>query len=132
MNIEIENAIGSWLRTQTDFDGIAVHTGQSSDEIPGDQPIVVVSCENAESPVSGLYKSSMQITVSTPIVLEGALDTHRFLTAALRRSVDLSGVSAFFPEALAFSGRHLTSWSEARENDRLHTTAEIVIGVREI
>jgi hypothetical protein len=132
MNSEFENAIASWLRSQPAFDGVAVHTGQSSEEIPGDQPIVVVSCENAESAVAGLYRSSVQITASTPIVMESAIELHRVLTTSLRALVGLSGVSAFFPATLAFSGRHLTSWSEARENDRLHTTAEIVIGVREI
>jgi hypothetical protein len=61
-----------------------------------------------------------------------ALETHRTLTAALRTAANLSAVSTFFPPSLVFSGRHLTTWSESREDERLVTTAELVVGVREI
>ncbi len=132
MNLEIETAISSWLRSLPEFDGIAVHTGQSADEIPNDQPIVVVSCDSAESPVAKLYRATVQITLSTPVLLEEALETHRTLTAAIRTAANLSAVSTFFPPSLVFSGSHLTTWSESREDERLITTAELVVGIREI
>lgn len=132
MTLEIQNAVANYLHDLPELDGVAIHTATDDKEIPGDQPVVVVSCDNADSPVAGLYRATVQITLSTPAVIEDSLEMHRSLDASLRAGANLSGVSAFFPQALAFSGRHLTSWSEARENDRLHTTAEIVIGVQEI
>lgn len=132
MNLEVESSLAAWLRSQAAFDGVAVHTGQNNEEIPGDQPVLIVSCDNAESPVSGLYRATVNLTLSTPVVVDGSMDLHRSLASSLRAAGSLAGVASFFPSSLVFSGSHLSSVAEARENDRLHTTCEIILGVREI
>jgi len=132
MTLEIQNAVANYLHDLPELEGVGIHTSSDDKEIPGDMPVIVVACDNADSPVEGLYRATLQITLSTPAVIEDSLETHRSLAASLRAAASLSGVSAFFPQSLIFSGRHLSSWSESRENDRLHTTAELVIGIREI
>jgi len=132
MTLEIQNSVANYLHDIPELGGVGIHTSSDEREIPGDMPVIVVACDNADSPVAGLYRATLQITLSTPAVIEDSLETHRSLAASLRAAANLSGVSDFFPSTLVFSGRHLTSWSESRETDRLHTTVDIVIGVREI
>jgi hypothetical protein len=132
MTLDTQNAIVAYLRALPAMEGLTIHGATDDKEIPGDLPVIVVSCDNAESPVAKLYRATVQITLSTPVLLEDALETHRTLTAALRTAANLSAVATFFPPTLVFSGRHLTTWSESREDERLVTTAELVVGVREI
>ena len=132
MTLDTQNAIVAYLRALPAMEGLTIHGSTDDKEIPGDLPVIVVSCDNAESPVAKLYRATVQITLSTPVLLEDALETHRALTAALRTAATLSAVSTFFPPTLVFSGRHLTTWSESREDERLVTTAELVVGIREI
>jgi hypothetical protein len=132
MTLDTQNAVVAYLRALPLMEGLTIHGATDDKEIPGDQPCVVVACDNAESPVAGLYRATVQITLSTPVLLEDALETHRALATALRTAANLSAVSTFFPPTLVFSGRHLTTWTETREDERLVTTAEVVVGVREI
>jgi hypothetical protein len=133
MSLEVQHALASLFRAADEFDGIAIHASSDDKEIPGDQPAVVVVCDTAESPVAGLYRATVQITLSTPCLLQDGLETHRTLASVLRQQLgDLAQLSTHLPETLAYSGRHLTSWSDSREDERWLTTAELVLGIREI
>jgi len=133
MTLETELALVAYFRALPALEGCDIHSGQSDLEIPGDQPAIVVSCSNAESPVENLYRATVQISLSTPCILADALETHRSLASILRPALSLTGsVAAAFPAHLAYSGRHLTTWTESREDERYLTTAEMLIGVREI
>lgn len=132
MTLETQNALVAYLRALPAMEGLIVHGGSDDKEIPGDQPCIVVACDNAESPVAGLYRATVQVTLSTPVLLEDALETHSALATKLRSAINLASVATFFPPALVFSGRHLVSWSDSREDERFLTTAELAVGVREI
>jgi hypothetical protein len=132
MTLATQNAIVAYLRALPIMEGLTIHGATDDKEIPGDQPVIVVACDNAESPVAKLYRATVQITLSTPVLLEDSLETHRALTTALRTAANLAAVATFFPPTLVYSGRHLTTWNETREDERLTTTAELVVGVREI
>jgi hypothetical protein len=132
MTLDTQNSIAAHLRSVAALEGVAIHTSSSELEIPGDASAIVVSCDTAESPVAGLYRATVQISLSTPCLLPDALETHRTLASILRPAVNLDSVSTKFPAHLAYSGRHLTTWSESREDERFLTTAELVVGVREI
>lgn len=133
MTLEVQHALASLFRAADEFEGVAIHTSSDDKEIPGDQPALVIVCDTAESPVAGLYRATVQLTLSTPCLLQDGLETHRTLAAFLRQLLgDLAQVSEHLPETLAYSGRHLTSWSDSREDERWLTTAELVLGIREI
>ena len=132
MTLATAEAFASFLRASADLDGIAIHTSSDDKEIPGDAPAIVISCDTAESPVAGLYRATVQIVLSTPCLMADGLETHHSVAAILRPLLSLTGLATHFPSHLAYSGRHLTQWSESREDDRWITTAELVIGVREI
>jgi hypothetical protein len=131
MNLEIETALSSWLRSLPEFDGIAIHTGQSSDEIPGDGPSVIAACEQAEPVVMGLYRATVRIVFSTPAMLD--LDLHRQSAAALKTAIlSPDDLPEFFPENIHLAGAVLTSMSESVASDRWITSAELVLGLSEI
>ena len=133
MTLEVQHALAALCRAADEFEGVAIHTSSDDKEIPGDQPAVVIVCDTAESPVAGLYRATVQLTLSTPCLLQDGLETHRTLAAFLRQLLgDLAQVSEHLPETLAYSGRHLSSWSDSREDERWLTTAELVLGIREI
>lgn len=133
MTLEVQHALAALFRAADEFEGVAIHASSDDKEIPGDQPALVVACDTAESPVAGLYRATVQITLSTPCLLVDGLETHRTLAAFLHQLLgDLAQVSTHLPETLAYSGRHLTQWSDSREDERWLTTAELVLGIREI
>ena len=131
MNLEIENAIAAWLRSLPEFDGIAIHTGQSADTIPGDAPSVIAACEQAEPVVMGLYRATVRIVFSTPAVLD--LDLHRQSAAALKTAIlSPDDLPEFFAENVHLAGAVLTNMSESVASDRWITSAELVLGLSEI
>lgn len=131
MNLEIETALSAWLRSLPEFDGIAVHTGQSSDAIPGDAPSVIAACEQAEPVVMGLYRATVRIVFSTPSVLE--LDLHRHAAASLKSAIlSPDDLPDFFPTNIHLAGAVLTNMSESVASDRWITSAELVLGLSEI
>lgn len=133
MTLEIQHALAALFRTAEAFDGLAIHASSDDQEIPGDQSALVVACDTAESPVAGLYRATVQITLSTPCILQDGLEAHRALATVLRQQLgDLARLSTHLPETLAYSGRHLSQWNDSREDDRWLTTAELAVGVREI
>ena len=118
MNIPVETALAAWLRSQPAFDGIPVHTGQSSDPIPNDQPVLIVGVESTEAIVRGLYKVTASIVLATPSVVEAALDTHAALAAS-------------FAAPLTLAGADLRTWSESQQDGRWITTAALTLGLVE-
>ena len=98
MNLEIETALSSWLRAQPAFDGVPVHTGQSSDEIPNDQPVIVVGVDTTEVIGLSLYKITASVVLVTPSLLEGSLELHSGLSSALRSClISATALGAAFP-----------------------------------
>lgn len=130
MNIEIETSLAAWLRSQPAFDGIPVHTGQSADPIPNDQPVLIVGVDSTELVVLRLYKASASIVLATPCVLEAALETHTALAASLRDCL-LAGdsLAASFEPPLTLAGADLASVNEAQQEGRWLTTAALRLGL---
>jgi len=130
VNLAVEQSLASWLQNLPAFDGIAIHTGQSNAEIPGDAPSIIAACESCEIVAGALYRATAAILLSTPSTLD--LDQHRQLTTALRTALkSLSGLSPFFTEA-ALAGVVLTSLTESQSSDRWLCTANLTLGLAEI
>lgn len=130
MNLLVEQSLATWLHSLPAFDGIAIHTGQSNAEIPGDAPSVVCACENCEIVAGTLYRATAAILISTPSTLD--IDQHRALTAALRTALkSLGDISPFFTEA-ALAGVVLTSLAESQASDRWLCAANLTLGLAEI
>ena len=133
MNLLIEESLQSWLRSLEAFDGLAVHTGQSNDEIPGDQPVLIVGCDQVELVGGPYHKASATILLSTPSHLD--LDQHRALVTALRqilKSSSSTGMAESFTPSATLAGAVLNSFSESQSDARWVCTASITLGVVEI
>lgn len=132
MNLEVETSLAAWLRGLPAFEGIPVHTGQSSDPIPNDQPVLIVGVESTELVVRGLYKVAASIVLATPSVVESALENHATLAAALRDSLlAATALADSFPESLTLAGADLTTWSESQQDGRWLSTAALSLGLIE-
>lgn len=130
MNLEVESSLAAWLRATPAFDGLAVHTGQSSDPIPGDQPVLIVGVENTELIAAGFYSVTASIVLATPCILEGSLDNHSALSAALRDSLlAADNLATSFPDSLQLAGADLRTITETQQNDRWLTTAALTLGL---
>ncbi len=126
MNIPVETSLAAWLRSQPAFDGIPVHTGQSADTIPQDQPVLLAGCESTEAVARGFYKATASIVLVTPSVIEGSLEAHAALAESLRSSLlsaaDLA--DAFEPD-LTLAGADLRSVDDTQSDGRWVTTAAL-------
>ncbi len=132
MNLEVETSLAAWLRSQPAFDGIPVHTGQSSDPIANDQPVLIVGVESTEAIVRGLYKVSASIVLATPSVVDAALETHAALAASLKTSLLAADALAdSFATPLTLAGADLRTWSESQQDGRWITTAALTLGLVE-
>jgi len=132
MNLEVETSLAAWLRSQPAFDGIPVHTGQSSDPIANDQPVLIVGVESTEAIVRGLYKVSASIVLATPSVVEAALETHAALADSLKTSLLAADQLAdSFASPLTLAGADLRTWSESQQDGRWITTAALTLGLVE-
>ena len=130
MNLEVETSLAAWLRSQPAFDGIPVHTGQSSDPIPNDQPVLIVGVNTSDVVALPLYRLSVSIVAATPCLLDGSLETHATLSANLRTAILAADqLAASFPASVTLAGAVLTSISETRESDRWLTTASLTLGL---
>ena len=87
MNLQTEQSVRDWLASLEAFEGIAIHCGQSDDEIPSDEPLITVACEDINTPAATLYIASLRIIIGSPSVIEGSLDSHRSLVANLRATL---------------------------------------------
>jgi hypothetical protein len=130
MNLEVETSLAAWLRSQPAFDGIPVHTGQSSDPIPNDQPVLIVGVESTELVVRGLYKVTASIVLATPSVVEAALETHAALADSLKTSLlAATALADSFAAPLTLAGADLRTWSESQQEGRWLTTASLLLGL---
>lgn len=130
MNIPVETSLAAWLRSLDAFDGIPVHTGQSADTIPQDQPVLFAACENVEIIGGTLSRATASIVLATPSHLE--IDQHQQLTSALRTALrNLPSLATQF-EGIAFAGAVLTGLTESQSDSRWICTATLVLGLGDI
>jgi hypothetical protein len=128
VNIPVETSLAAWLRSQPAFDGIPVHTGQSADTIPQDQPVLLAGCESTEAVARGFYKATASIVLVTPSVIEGSLEAHTALADSLRASL-LSAAEladAFAPD-LTLAGADLRTMDDTQSDGRWVTTAALTL-----
>ena len=131
MTLLLESALASWLRTIPELEGLAIHTGQSNEEIPGDQPALIAACGQIEAVGTTLHKASVTILLSTPAHLE--LDQHRTLASALRAAVyNPTGLADGMPEDITLAGASLITWQESQADQRWACTANLLLGVAQI
>lgn len=130
MNLEVESSLAAWLRDLPAFDGIPVHTGQSSEPLPNDQPVLIVGVDSTELVVRGIYKVAASIVLATPSVVENALENHAALATSLRDSLLAADALAdSFAAPLTLAGADLRTWSESQQDGRWLTTATLLFGL---
>ena len=128
MNLPVETSLAAWLRSQPAFDGIPVHTGQSADTIPQDQPVLLAGCESTEAVARGFYKATASIVLVTPSVIEGSLETHAALADSLRSSLlAATQLADAFAPALTLAGADLRSVDDTQSDGRWVTTAALTL-----
>jgi hypothetical protein len=131
MNLIVEESLRAWLRDLPEFDGLAIHLGQSNDEIPGDQPALVCACERVEPVTLALSKAFPTLLLSTPSMLD--LEQHRALVDHLRAAVyDPTDLAAAFPSDFHLAGAILTDFSESQTDSRWLCTATLTLGIAAI
>lgn len=131
MNLIFEQALISWLKSIDGFEGVAIHAGQSDEEIPGDQPVIIATADNDELVGEGLHRITARLLVSTPGHIE--TDTHSQLVSALRGTIDqVEDLSGHMPEDLAIAGAVLNAFGEAQMNSRRMASAELIFGLTQI
>lgn len=128
MNLLIEESLQSWLRSLEAFDGLAIHTGQSSEEIPRDQPALIAACESVEM-VGGPYHTARAvILLSTPSHLD--IEQHRELVASLRANLtEPTGLAEAFAESAQLAGAVLNSFTESQADARWLCQAQLNLGL---
>jgi len=130
MNLEVETALSSWLRSQPSFDAVPVHTGQSSETLPNDVPVLLVGVDSTELVAISLYKVSASIVLASPSLVEDALDSHAALADALRSLLLApTDIEAAFPAGLQLAGADLLTWAESQQDGRWLTTATLSLGL---
>ena len=128
MNIPVETSLAAWLRSQPAFDGIPVHTGQSADTIPQDQPVLLAGCESTEAVARGFYKATASIVLVTPAVIEGSLEAHTALADSLRASLlSAAELAAAFAPDLTLAGADLRTMDDTQSDGRWVTTAALTL-----
>ena len=133
MNSALELAIRDWLLADPDLADIVILTGQSAEIIPGDQPVVFVSCENTDTLALKHYKVRAQLIVSTPAVIEDSLAAHQGISGAVKASLlSIAGLVAYLPSGLILAGADLNSFSDSIGSERWTTTADLSLAVIEI
>jgi hypothetical protein len=128
VNIPVETSLAAWLRATPAFDGIPVHTGQSADTIPQDQPVLLAGCESTEAVARGFYKATASIVLVTPAVIEGSLEAHTALADSLRSSLlAATQLADAFAPALTLAGADLRSVDDTQSDGRWVTTAALTL-----
>lgn len=131
MNLAIEQSLADWIRGLPAFDGIAVHTGQSNAEIPGDAPSIIAACESVEAMSTTLHKATAAILLSTPSTQD--LDQHRQLVDGLRSALyAATALADAFAPAATLLGADLQSFTESQTEDRWLCTAQLTLGLAAI
>jgi hypothetical protein len=133
MNAALELAIRDWLLADPDLADITILTGQSPEIIPGDQPVIFVSCENTDTLALKHYKVRAQLIVSTPAVIEDSLSAHQGISGAVKASLlSIAGLVAYLPSGLILAGADLNSFGDSIGSERFTTTADLSLAVIEI
>jgi hypothetical protein len=133
MNAALESAIRDWLLADPDLADLTILTGQSPEIIPGDQPVVFVSCENTDTLALRHYKVRAQLIVSTPAVIEDSLAAHQGISGAVKASLlSIAGLVAYLPSGLILAGADLNSFGDSIGSERWTTTADLSLAVIEI
>jgi len=128
VNIPVETSLAAWLRALPAFDGIPVHTGQSADTIPQDQPVLLAGCESTEAVARGFYKATASIVLVTPSVIEGSIEAHAALADSLRASLlAATELANAFAPALTLAGADLRSVDDTQSDGRWVTTAALTL-----
>jgi hypothetical protein len=131
VNIDIETSLAAWLRALPAFDGVPVHTGQSVDPIPADQPVLIVGVESVDPVAAGFHIARASIVLATSSVPEGGLEAHTALADSLSTSLlALDALAAAFPPHLVLAGADLRSLAATQSDGRWLTTADLSLGVR--
>jgi hypothetical protein len=130
MNIPIESSLSAWLRSAPALDSIPVFTGQNSEVLPADQPILIVAVDSTDLIVRRLYKASATIVLATPSLLEGGIDMNAAISGALRETI-LTGanLAESFAAPFTLAGADMTAWTEAQQDGRWITTATLTLGL---
>lgn len=130
MNLAIEAALASWLRSLDPFEGLAIHTGQSNEEIPGDQPVAIVSVSNNEVLGPSLYRIRASFAIATPAAAPDSLETHTALCAALRSAIfSTPALASHFEPPMLLAGALVNSIAESQDSGRWLSTAEVTLGI---
>lgn len=132
MNLQTEQSVRDWLASLEAFEGIAIHCGQSDEEIPSDEPLITVACEDINTPAATLYIASLRIIVGSPSVIEGSLNSHRSLVASLRATLaDAEDMAEFFPIGITCAGASVNTWNESQGGDRWLSQVNLTLGLVE-
>lgn len=132
MNLQTEQSVRDWLASLEAFEGIAIHCGQSDEEIPSDAPLITVACEDINTPAATLYIASLRIIVGSPSVIDGSLDSHRSLVASLRATLaDAEDMAEFFPIGITCAGASVNTWNESQGGDRWLSQVNLTLGLVE-
>ena len=130
MNVVIEQSVAAWIKADRAFDGVAIHAGQSDQEIPNDYPVIYVVCNNTESPALSLYSANVQIVISTPEIIVGNLSIHESIVESLRellRTAD--SMEKNFPLSARCVGACINKWDDSQDSGRWTTAASLTLGI---
>ena len=131
MNLAVEQSLATWLQNLPAFDGIAIHTGQSNAEIPGDAPSIIAACESVEAMSTSLHKATAAILLSTPSTQD--LEQHRQLVDSLRSSLySATALANAFAPTATLLGADLQTFTESQTDDRWLCTAQLTLGLAAI
>jgi hypothetical protein len=128
VNLAIEQSLADWLRGLPSFDGVAIHTGQSNAEIPGDAPSIIAACESVEAISTTLHKATAALLLSTPSTQD--IEQHRALVDAVRSALyAATALAESFAPAATLLGADLQTFTESQTDDRWLCTAQLTLGL---
>ncbi len=134
MNEQIERSFAGILKGH--LPSLQVRAATSSEPLPGDVQLAVVTCPEVEHVVGPLYRATIKIWLGTP-AFNVAETTHRaaagHISAALARSAEaILETTAEFNQAAApleLRGLHLRSITSEVVDDTWRTTFELLLGI---
>jgi hypothetical protein len=130
MNITVEQSIKSWMDDASSLSGKTILCGQSDDEMPNDAEYLMVDCSNTQADAPSLYIATVRILVSSPCVMEDALDNHRATVATLRELIRVSeGMETYFPSNLACKGVAVNGWNDSQMDERWVSSVNLSVGL---
>ena len=130
MNMEIETAVAAWIGSISDLMGMAIHPGQTDEEIPNDEPVIFVACDSAAATAPSLYIASVKIIISSPVVITGSLAAHKAAVAILRSSIsDSAAIANQFAQPLSCRGGSMSGWDDSRTQTHWTTEITLTLGI---